>query len=95
MGVRKLIVIDLTTADVALFESYERKVLPILSKYDGRLELSVRSVDGATETHALYFPDAMSFDAFMTDPSRTALRDEWIRVGVMSTISDVVKVNYL
>ena len=95
MEVRKLIVIDLTRADVALFESYERKVLPLLSKYDGMLEFSVRSVDGSTETHVLYFPDAMSFDAFLVDPSRTVLADEWTRAGVTSTITDVVTVNYL
>lgn len=95
MGVRKLVVIDLTGANLALFESYERKVLPLLSKYNGKLELSVRSVDGSTETHALYFPDAVSFDGFIADPSRTALKDEWTRVGVSVTISDVVQVNYL
>jgi len=95
LEVRKLIAIDLTSADVALFESYERKVLPLLSKHDGKLELCVRSVDGSTETHVLYFPDAMSLDAFLADPSRAVLSDEWTRAGVMSTITDVVTVNYL
>ena len=95
MGVRKLVVIDLTASDTDLFEAYERKVLPLLSMYDGELELSVRSVDGATETHALYFPDAISFDGFMSDPSRIELKDEWEHTGVTSTITDVEQVNYL
>ena len=95
MGVRKLVVIDLTSADTDLFESYERKVIPLLSNYEGKLELSVRSIDGATETHALYFPDAISFEGFISDPGRTALKDEWKRTGVNSTISDVEQVDYL
>lgn len=92
---RKLVVIDLTSANTDLFESYERKVMPLLRKYEARLELSVRSVDGATETHVLYFPDAMRFQGFLSDPVRTALKDELIRTGVISTISDVEQVDYL
>ena len=45
---RQLVTIDLTSADITLFEGYERKVIPLLGKYDGRLELCVRSVDGTT-----------------------------------------------
>ena len=95
MSVRKLVVFDLTSADTDLFESYERKVLPILNKYKAELELSVRSVDGATETHVLYFPSAMSFEAFMSDASRAALKDELKRTRVKSTITDVKQVDYL
>jgi len=95
LGASKLVVIDLTASDTNLFETYERKVLPLLSLYDGKLELSVRSMDGATEIHALYFPDEMSFDAFMSDPSRIALKDELRHTGATSTISDVEQVNYL
>lgn len=91
---RKLVVIDLSCADTALFELYERKVLPLLSKYGGQLELSVRSVDGVTETHVLYFPDVKCFEDFISDPSRTALNDEWKLTGVISTITDVEQVNY-
>lgn len=92
---RKLVVIDLTSANIDLFESYERKIIPLLSKYDAQLELSVRSVDGTTETHVLYFPDKMLFQGFLSDPVRTALKDELMRTGAISTISDVVQVDYL
>lgn len=92
---RKLVVIDLTAANIELFESYERKVLPLLKKYNAELELSVRSIDGSTETHVLYFPASMCFEGFITDPVRTALTEDWKRTGVNSTISDVEQVDYL
>ena len=92
---RKLVVIDLSSANTELFESYERKVLPLLKKYQAELELSVRSVDGATETHVLYFPDNICFEGFLSDPIRTALTNDWKRTGVTSTISDVEQVDYL
>lgn len=91
---RKLVVIDLSSADTGLFESYERKVIPLLGKYEGRLELSVRSVDGLTETHVLYFPDVDCFEGFLSDPVRVALKDDWTLSGVLSSISDVVPVDY-
>lgn len=91
---RKLVVIDLSCADTDLFESYERKVMPLLSKYGGQLELSVRSVDGQAETHVLYFPDVKRFEDFLSDPRRTALKDELKLTGVKSTITDVEQVSY-
>lgn len=91
---RKLVVLDLSSANIDLFESYERKVIPLLSKYKGNLELSVRSVDGTTETHVLYFPDNLRFEGFLSDPSRVALEDDWARSGAVSAISDVEQVSY-
>ena len=91
---RKLVVIDLTSADTDLFESYEREVIPLLSKYEGQLELSVRSLDGLTETHLLYFPDEIHFERFLSDPTRMALKDKLRQTGVISTTSDVEKVDY-
>ncbi len=92
---RKLVVLDLSSANTDLFESYERKVIPLLSKYEGKLELSVRSLDGATETHVLYFPDNARFQGFLSDPSRAVLKDDWEKTGVVSTICDVEKTDYL
>lgn len=92
---RKLVVIDLTSANIELFESYERKVLPLLRQYEGNLELCVRSVDGTTETHVLYFPDVERFQGFLSDPTRVSMKDELNRTGAISTISDVEQVDYL
>lgn len=91
---RKLVTIDLTAADTDAFEAYERKVMPLLQKHAGRLELSVRSVDGTTEAHLLYFPDASNFEAFLSDPEREGLKDEWSRIGAVSTVTEVEEVRY-
>ena len=91
----KLIVVDLTAADIGLYESYERKVIPLLNKYGGRMESGVRSVDGMTETHILYFPDVKSFEAFLSDPVRTQLQGEWQLTGAMTTITNVIEVGYV
>ena len=61
---RLLVTIDLTRADLGLFESYEAKVLPLVAKYGGRHELRVRSLDASSETHLLYFPDAHGYQAY-------------------------------
>lgn len=94
----KLVVIDLSSADIARFESYEKQVLPLLDKYGARLELCVRSTDGKTETHLLYFPDTDQFNAFLVDPERAALHKQWQQSGASSTvsssISDVEPMNY-
>ena len=91
---RKLVVIDLGAADTPRFERYERQVLPLLGRYGARLELAVRSLDGASETHVLHFPDAAAFERFLSDPDRAALREEWALAGAKATIADVERVEY-
>jgi hypothetical protein len=86
---RRLVTIDLTRADLGLFESYEAKVLPLLEKYGGRLELRVRSLDGSSETHLLYFPDAHGYQGYLADPVRVAALNEWERSGASATAIEV------
>jgi len=93
--VHKLVVIDLTCADISLFEEYERKAIPLLSRYGGRLELGLRSTDSMTETHILYFPDDASFESFLADPLRAQLQDEWKRSGATTTVASVASIDYL
>jgi hypothetical protein len=80
----RLVTIDLSQADLDVFERYEASVLALLPKHRGRLELRVRALDGQTETHLLYFPDEQAFDAFRSDPARLMLADEWKRCGALS-----------
>ena len=94
-SVHKLIVVNLTAADKSRFETYERKVIPLLDKYGGRMQSGVRSVDGMTETHILFFPDVTSFEAFLSDPVRTQLQGEWQLTGATTTITDVIEVGYI
>jgi len=90
---RRLVTIDLTDADVAMFEAYEAKVLPLLERHGGRLELRVRALDGRSETHLLYFPDAQAAEDYRTDPGRVAVLGEWERCGAKAVVQDVEAVS--
>jgi uncharacterized protein (DUF1330 family) len=87
--VRRLVTIDLTDADVAMFEAYEAKVLPLVEKHGGRLELRVRALDGRSETHLLYFPDAKAAEDYRADPARIAVLGEWEACGAKAVVQDV------
>jgi len=89
---RRLVTIDLANADLALFESFEDKVLQLLSKYGGRLEFRVRAFDNSSETHLLYFPDVQSYDAYRSDPARAAALGEWERPGAKSISIEVSEI---
>ena len=69
---RRLVTIDLSNADVSIYEAYEATVLSLLGKHGGRLEMRVRSLDGCSETHLLFFPSAQAFDSYRADPIRVA-----------------------
>ena len=88
----RLVTIDLSQADLDVFERYEASVLALLPNHRGRLELRVRALDGQTETHLLYFPDEQAFDAFRSDPARLALAEEWKRCGARSTVQLVERI---
>jgi hypothetical protein len=88
----RLVTIDLSQADLDVFERYEASVLALLPKHRGRLELRVRALDGQTETHLLYFQDEQAFDAFLSDPARLVLADEWKRSGARSTVQLVERI---
>ena len=91
-GLLRLVTIDLSQADLDVFERYEASVLALLPKQRGRLELRVRALDGQTETHLPHFPDEQAFDAFLSDPARLVLADEWKRCGARSTIQHVERI---
>jgi hypothetical protein len=84
-----LVTIDLANADLALFESYEANVLPLLPKHGARLEARVRTRDGLRETHLLYFPSPEAREGYLADPARLALRPDWERCGAVSSVSEV------
>lgn len=86
---RRLVTIDLSDADIPIFEAYEGTVLPLLDKHGGRLEMRVRSLDGRSETHLLYFPSAQAFDNYRADPIRVAAQDDWQRCGARSVVVEV------
>lgn len=73
--------IDLTDADLVLFEQYEDAVLALLPAHGAVLELRERAPDGLGETHLIRFPDQAAFDAFIADPRRLAFAQFWSASG--------------
>ena len=65
-----VVVLDVPPEAVTVFRRYEDAVLPLLRRYDGRLERRLRTPDGATEVHLLSFPSAAAWDAYRADPER-------------------------
>ena len=65
-----LVQIDLSQAELALFDAYEAEVLPLLGKYGARLEERLRAEDGNSEVHLLYFPDDQALDALLLGRSQ-------------------------
>ena len=88
----RLVAIDLSNADIPAFEAYEERVLALVPRHGGRLEMRVRSLDGQAETHLLYFPDEQAFERFRSDPHRLALAPEWERCGASSEVRLVERI---
>lgn len=84
-----LVQIDISQANMSLFEDYETQVLSLLGNHGGVLVERLRSMDGKSEVHLLDFPDNRSFDAFRADPARAALQDLWSSCGALTTVTDV------
>ncbi|HTI68093.1 MAG TPA: hypothetical protein VL460_11165 [Caulobacteraceae bacterium] len=79
-----LVQIDLSSADLAKFEAYERAVLALLPDHGGLVELRVRGTDRPIETHVLAFPSAEAFDDFVHDRRRIALAQDWVDCGAVA-----------
>jgi hypothetical protein len=84
--------IDLACANLDLFDEYEEQVLKFLARYGACIEERLRSADGRTEIHLLYFPDADALKAYRTDPDRAALQDTWLRSGARSAVMEVKRI---
>ena len=67
-------VVDLVEAETG--RQYEDRVLVLLKRHGGRLERRLRSTDGLTEVHLLWFPSQAAYDAFLADPRRAEIRAE-------------------
>jgi hypothetical protein len=84
--------IDLTAANLELFDAYERQVLGLLGKYGARLENRFRLADHSREFHVLRFPDAEAREAYRSDPVRLAAQEIWLRCGASATSHEVLAV---
>ena len=87
-----LVEIDLTDANLKLFEEYEEQVLALLPKFGATLEARVRSLDDRSEVHLLHFPDDEAREGFRSDPDRLVAQDLWTRCGAYATSREVKRI---
>lgn len=69
-----VMVADVPAADVASFQSYEARVLPLLRSHGGRLERRLRSTDQRFEAHLISFAANAGYQAYLADPNRVEAR---------------------
>ena len=87
----RLVTIDLSAADLGLFQAYKATVLALLPRHRAKLEVRVRTIGGFGETHLLNFPDEASYQAYLADPVRLAARPIWERSGAAATSEEVIR----
>ena len=86
-----LVQIDLSAADMALFDAYEARALAMLKDHGAKLLERLRSTDGQQEVHLIEFPDAAALSAFRADPVRLSLQGLWQRCGAQSTLTEATR----
>lgn len=84
-----LVQLDISGADMTLFEEYESQTLGLLAGHGAQLIERLRSTDGHREVQLLYFPDKNALDAFRADPGRAQLQDLWLRCGATANLTEV------
>jgi uncharacterized protein (DUF1330 family) len=68
-----MIEIDLSRADIEIFDRYEERSLRILEEHGGVVLARVRDVDELREWHLVRLPSHAAWEAFRADPGRSAL----------------------
>lgn len=66
--------VELAADGVEAGQRYEDQVLALLGRHGGRLERRLRTDDGRTEMHLLWFASRDAYESFLADPERAALR---------------------
>ena len=60
----------------SVFQAYENKVLPLLPRYNGKLEIRLKTSQSTPEQpdeiHIVSFPSEIDFEAYRNDPERLA-----------------------
>ena len=87
--------IHINQGQEATFDEFESFAIPIIAKYNGKLELRIRppetamiesSMEQPYETHLVSFPKENDFEQFMADPERQKylhLKAQSIRSSVL------------
>jgi uncharacterized protein (DUF1330 family) len=69
-GLVYVLIARIPTDGIAAFNDYESKVLPLLANHGGVLQRRLRTDDGGTEVHLVWFPSEAHFQSYRNDPER-------------------------
>jgi len=69
-----VMIADVCVEAVQAFQDYERNVLPLLQRHDGRLERRLRTPNSLAEVHIVSFATRAGYESYMTDPERLSFR---------------------
>jgi antibiotic biosynthesis monooxygenase (ABM) superfamily enzyme len=67
-----VLIVRIPTEGIEDFRAYEDAVLPLLPKFNGRLERRLRNPDGTIEMHIVSFASDADFQDYRNDPRRMA-----------------------
>ncbi len=87
-----VMIADMLPEAAVAFRDYEDKVLPLLSRHQGRLERRLRSREGTSEVHVVSFESRAHYDFYISDPERMAHRQLLAGVAVEQRVVEVVDV---
>jgi hypothetical protein len=91
-GVTLCAILRVPLEGVAAFRAYEAAVLPMLLDHGGTLQRRLRTEDGLTEIHVLWFPSLEQVAAYRADPRRVAHAGLFTGAGATAdvlTVQDV------
>lgn len=87
-----VVLADIAPGGVEAFQTYESAVLPLLERYDGRLERRLRTLDGQAEVHIVSFGSRAGYEAYAADPERAQDRGLLGRVPWDQRVLEVLEV---
>ena len=71
-GVTLCAILRVPRSGLEALRTYEDAVLPLLKDHGGTLRQRLRTEDGLTGVHVIWFPSPSHFNAYRNDPRRAA-----------------------
>jgi uncharacterized protein (DUF1330 family) len=91
-GILLALLARIPATGTSAFDAYESQVLALLADHGGTLQRRLRTADGQTEIHVVWFPSDSALAAYREDPRRAALAPLLAASGAVTELFRVVDV---
>ena len=91
-GVTLCAILRVPSAGRDAFRTYEDAVLALLKDHAGILRQRLRTEDGLTEVHVIWFPSSSHLNAYRADPRRVARAGAFEASGATAEVLTVREV---